>query len=74
MSSLQQNWRRRQNRFFLQRMGMGGERERVMRGRGKGERNGPNNVCIYEKIKINFKRNEYRIFKPIEITIRRHLG
>jgi hypothetical protein len=38
MFSLQQNWRKEQNKFFLE----------VMGGRGKGGRNGPNNVCTYE--------------------------
>jgi hypothetical protein len=33
MSSLQQNWRKRQNRFCLE---------------GRGWRNDPNNVCTYE--------------------------
>jgi hypothetical protein len=39
ISSLQQNWRRRQNRFFLEATGMG-ERE--------GIGNGPSNICTYE--------------------------
>jgi hypothetical protein len=41
MSSLQQNWRKGQNRFCLE-AGRERERERV------GGRNGPNNVCTYE--------------------------
>jgi hypothetical protein len=41
MSSLQQNWRKRPNRFCLE------EREWEEVGGGRG-RNGPNNVCTYE--------------------------
>jgi hypothetical protein len=42
MSTLQQNWRKGQNRFCL-------EARRVEeRGREQRERNGPNNVCTYE--------------------------
>jgi hypothetical protein len=43
MSSLQQNWRKGQNRFCLEVRGRG-------RGRGQGarRRNDPNNVCTYE--------------------------
>jgi hypothetical protein len=43
MSSLQQNWRKGQNRFCLEGRGRG-------RGRGQGarRRNDPNNVCTYE--------------------------
>jgi hypothetical protein len=44
MSSLQQNWRKGQNRFCLKMRGV----ERRGRGRGARERNGPNNVCTYE--------------------------
>jgi hypothetical protein len=44
MSSLQQNWRRGQNRFFLGAKGVGG----VRKGAGAGRRDGPNNVCTYE--------------------------
>jgi hypothetical protein len=44
MSTLQQNWRRGQNRFCLE-VKWGGERGRRW---GAGGRNGPNNVCIYE--------------------------
>jgi hypothetical protein len=46
MSSLQQNWRRGQNRFCLEAKEMVGRGRG--RGRGAGGRNGPNNVCIYE--------------------------
>jgi hypothetical protein len=44
MSSLQQNWRKGQNRFCLEARGVG------VKGRGQEakERNGPNNVCTYE--------------------------
>jgi hypothetical protein len=35
MSSLQQNWRKGQNRFYLEAKGMGGE---VEGGRGQGEK------------------------------------
>jgi hypothetical protein len=42
MSTLQQNWRKEQNRFCLE-VRAWGERERA-RGRG---RNSPNNVCTY---------------------------
>jgi hypothetical protein len=41
--SLQQNWRRGQNRFCLEVRGMGGEKEEGAAGRG-----GPNNVYTYE--------------------------
>jgi hypothetical protein len=43
-STLQQNWRTRQNSFCLEARGVGG------RGMGQraGGRNGPNNVCTYE--------------------------
>jgi hypothetical protein len=47
MSSLQQNWKRGQNRFCLEARGQregAGERKG---GWGRG-RNGPNNVCTYE--------------------------
>jgi hypothetical protein len=44
MSSLQQNWRKGQNRFCLEVRQGGGERE----GLGLGGRNDPNNVCTYE--------------------------
>jgi hypothetical protein len=37
MSSLQQNWRKGQNKFCLE-------------ARGVGVRNDPNNVCTYEKM------------------------
>jgi hypothetical protein len=40
MSTLQQNWRKGQNRFFLEIRGM---EEGGARGR-----NGPDNVCIYK--------------------------
>jgi hypothetical protein len=44
MSTLQQNWRKGQNRFCLE------VREMGEKGRGWGAegRNGPNNVCTYE--------------------------
>jgi hypothetical protein len=45
MSSLQQNWRKGQNRFSLKVMGVKEER----RG-GSRVRNDPNNVCTYEYI------------------------
>jgi hypothetical protein len=44
MVSLQQNGRRRQNRFGLEERGVGVRR----RGWGTGRRNGPNNVYTYE--------------------------
>jgi hypothetical protein len=44
MSSLQQSWRKAQNRFCLEVRGLG-ERER---GWSSGERNDPNNVCTYK--------------------------
>jgi hypothetical protein len=44
MSSLQQNWRRVQNRFCLEARGEGGGE----RGYGSVGRNDPNNVCTYE--------------------------
>jgi hypothetical protein len=44
MFSLQQNWRKGQNRLFLQARGMGGEG----RGKGRGGTDDPNNVCTYE--------------------------
>jgi hypothetical protein len=43
MSSLQQNWRRRQNRFCLDTMGV-----KEIGGGGTGWRDGPNNACTYE--------------------------
>jgi hypothetical protein len=42
--SLQQNWRKEQNAFFLEGKGVGEQTE----GAGGGKRNGPNNVCTYE--------------------------
>jgi hypothetical protein len=44
MSSLQQNWRRGQNRFCLEARGMG----RRGKKRRAGGRNDPNDVCTYE--------------------------
>jgi hypothetical protein len=41
MSSLQQNWRRGQNKFCLEVRGCRGEEE-------AGRRNGSNNACTYE--------------------------
>jgi hypothetical protein len=46
MSSLQQNWRRGQNKFCLE--VRRGEREQTGKGVGARGRNGPNNVCTYE--------------------------
>jgi hypothetical protein len=55
MSSLQQNWRKGQNRFCLE------AREVRVRGRGRwgwgGGRNNPNNVCTYEY--INKEKKEF---------------
>jgi hypothetical protein len=53
-SSLQQNWRRGQNRFCLEVRGLGG------RGRGQGaeRRNGPNNVWTYEKMNKTNKQTK----------------
>jgi hypothetical protein len=55
MSTLQQNWRKKQNRFCLEVRAVGevvgGKRKRVGGGEGwveEGGRNGPNNVCTYE--------------------------
>jgi hypothetical protein len=42
MSSLQQNWRKEQNRFYLEARGMG------RRGRAATGKNDPNNVCTKE--------------------------
>jgi hypothetical protein len=42
MSSLEQNWRKGQKRFYLEAGGVRG------RGRGLGGRNDPTNVCTYE--------------------------
>jgi hypothetical protein len=39
MSTLQQNWRKRKNRFYLKGRGLRGEG-----GVGAGVRNGPNNI------------------------------
>jgi hypothetical protein len=44
MSSLQQNWRKGQNRFCLKVRGVGGRGKKW----GAMGRNGPNNVCTYE--------------------------
>jgi hypothetical protein len=44
MSSLQQNWRRGQNRFCLEARWGKGKRERA----GAAGRDGPKNVCTYE--------------------------
>jgi hypothetical protein len=44
MSSLQQNWRKGQNRFFLEARGVGGRE----RGQRAGGRDVLNNVCTYE--------------------------
>jgi hypothetical protein len=46
MASLQQNWKREQNRFCLEAKWVGGKG----RGRGRRGRNGPNNVCTFEYI------------------------
>jgi hypothetical protein len=43
MSSLQQNWRRRQNRLCMEAKRVGGREEVGAEGRGS-----PNNVCTYE--------------------------
>jgi hypothetical protein len=44
MSTLEQKWRKGQNRFCLEVKGVeGGEK-----GQGLERRNGPNNVCTYE--------------------------
>jgi hypothetical protein len=45
MSSLQQNWRKGQNRFCLEERGVG----RKERRQEAGWRDGPNNVCTYEQ-------------------------
>jgi hypothetical protein len=44
ISTLQQNWRKAQNRFCLEVRGKRGRR----RGQGTGGRNDPNNVCTCE--------------------------
>jgi hypothetical protein len=44
MSSLQQNWRKGQNRFYLEVRSVGGRE----RGLGAVRINDPNNVCTYE--------------------------
>jgi hypothetical protein len=49
MSSLQQNWRKGQNRFCLEATGRGGRRSR---GREAGGRNGPNNEYINQNKQI----------------------
>jgi hypothetical protein len=45
MFTLQQIWRKGQNRFFLEMRGVWERKRRWGGGRG---RNGPNNVCTYE--------------------------
>jgi hypothetical protein len=47
MSSLQQNWRKGQNRFCLEAKGVGGRGTRW----GRRGRNRPNNVCTYKYVK-----------------------
>jgi hypothetical protein len=47
MFSLQQNWRRGQNRFCLEVRGVG-EREREEQGMGEGGERCSNNVCTHE--------------------------
>jgi hypothetical protein len=51
MSSLQQNWRKGQNRFCLE--------VRAVRGPGTRGRNNPNNVCTYEYMN---KEKKERLF------------
>jgi hypothetical protein len=57
MSTLQQNWRKGQNKFFPE--------VRVMRGRGNGQgaggRNGPNNAYTYEKMNNEKKREKKKV-------------
>jgi hypothetical protein len=53
MSSLQQNRRKGQNRFFLEAIGLGG----MGRRQGSGERNDPKNVCTYDYMNKEKKRN-----------------
>jgi hypothetical protein len=53
MSSLQQNWRKGQNRFCLEVRGWWGDEG----GGGTGRRNDPNNVCTCE-----YMNNEKKLF------------
>jgi hypothetical protein len=54
MLSLQQNWRKGQNKFYLEARRVG---ER-MRGRGAGGRNDPNNVRTYLYMNKERKKKE----------------
>jgi ribosomal protein L20 len=55
MSSLQQNWRKEQNRFCLEARGVRGRGRR----QGAGCRNGPNNVCIYEYMNQKKRKGDF---------------
>jgi hypothetical protein len=61
MSSLQQNWRKEQNRFCLEARGLGEK----WRGQGDGGRNGPNNVCTYEYM----NKEKKKILCSVNLTI-----
>jgi hypothetical protein len=56
MSSLQQNWRKVQNRFCLEVRGVGGRRWWW----GAGGRNDPNKVCAYEYMNKEEKNQELK--------------
>jgi hypothetical protein len=59
MSSLQQNWRKGQNRFCLEVRGVG----KRGRGQGAGRRNGPNNVWTYEY--MNKEKKKAHVAKDV---------
>jgi hypothetical protein len=56
MSSLQQNWRKGQNRFCLEAKGVGGQGRKWGGGWG---RNDLNNVCTYEYMNKEEKKIPY---------------
>jgi hypothetical protein len=61
MSTLQQNWRKGQNRFCLE------VRREVERGRGAGGRNDPNNVCTYKYMNKEKKIGKVYMFSCTEL-------
>jgi hypothetical protein len=60
-SFLQQNWRRRQNRLCQEARWWG-------RRSGVGRRDGPNNICTYEQMIKQLKKEKRNIYTSIFIT------
>jgi hypothetical protein len=62
MSSLQQNWRKGQNRFCLEARGVGDRGK----GRRAGGRNDPSKVCTYEYVNKGKKINS-KLIKDLNV-------